>query len=132
MTISADERKAIVQIRIEKARAAMKAVENNVALADWYTSSNRLYYAGYYIVSALLIKNQYVAHTHSGVMSLFGLHFIKTEIVNAEMGRLYRKLFELRQEGDYNDYVLPSAEDILPLIEPTKAFIYEIERLLQA
>jgi uncharacterized protein (UPF0332 family) len=46
------------------------------------------------------------------------------------MGRLFSKLFELRQSGDYDDFFDLEEEDILPLIEPVKAFFSEIERLI--
>lgn len=59
-----------------------------------------------------------MAQTHSGVRHVFGLKFIKTGILPAEMGRLYHRLFSMRQTGDYDDAYDVAAEDILPNVGP--------------
>jgi uncharacterized protein (UPF0332 family) len=115
MTLSHEERIAIVGYRIEKAKVAFKGAEANaLQLKDWTVAGNRLYYAVYYIVSALLIKNGYIAHTHAGTRSLFNQHFIKTDFVSRESGRLYSKLFETRQMGDYDDFFDLEEKDTCP------------------
>ncbi|MDR1584528.1 MAG: HEPN domain-containing protein, partial [Prevotellaceae bacterium] len=106
------------------------AEANAVQLKDWAVAANRLYYAVYYIVSALLVKNNYIAHTYAGTRILFNQHFIKTGIVSKELGRLYSKLFETRQMGDYDDFFDLEEKDIFPLLEPVNAFICEIEKLI--
>jgi hypothetical protein len=39
-------------------------------------------------------------------------------------------LFDLRQNGDYSDWISVEENDILPLLEPAKGFIEAIERLV--
>jgi uncharacterized protein (UPF0332 family) len=39
------------------------------------------------------------------------MHFIKNDIVSKDAGRLYSKLFELRQTGDYDDLFNLSEEE---------------------
>ena len=90
-----------------------------------------MYYACYYAVSALLIKNGHQAQTHNGVIQMFGLHFVKTEKVEREYGKLYNQLFSLRLTGDYNDSYTLSEEDVVPLIEPARKLILRIEQLIQ-
>jgi len=43
---------------------------------------------------------------------------------------VYKRLFELRQKGDYSDWIVVKESDILPLIEPAEKFIAEIEKLI--
>ena len=90
MSLSAEERGAIVEFRIDKSLRAYEQAKGVVGLKYWETIANRLYYAAYNAVSALLIANGDTAQTHSGVIHLFGQHFIKTGLLPAEMGRLYR------------------------------------------
>jgi uncharacterized protein (UPF0332 family) len=130
MTLSYEERDAIVNYRIEKAKETFKEVESIIVLEYWSNIANRLYYSAYYMVSALLTKNNYVAHTHTGTRSLFYQYFVKTNIVNKDSGRIYSKLFELRQSSDYDDFFDVDENDILPLIEQVKMFINEIEGLI--
>ena len=42
---------------------------------------------------------------HSGVRAAFHQHFIKSGILDLEWGRLYDRLFEDRQEGDYMAFI---------------------------
>ena len=131
MSLTPEERQAIVEFRIEKAYRALQQAKGVVALQYWEVIANRLYYAAYNAVSALLIANGDTAQTHSGVIHIFGQHFIKTEKLPAEMGRLYHRLFTMRQTGDYDDTYGLVAEDVLPYIEPTEKFIDAVSALAQ-
>ena len=123
MSLTNEERAAIVDLRTEKARRAYLEAKGNVDLKFWETVANRLYYAAYNAVTALLIANGNSAQTHSGVRHIFGLKFIKTELLPAEIGRLYHNLFTLRQTGDYDDVYELTEETVLPFVEPTGQFI---------
>jgi len=59
----------------------------------WNASANRLYYACFYAVNALLLKKGISCSTHNGVKSEFHKSFIKSEIVSKQSGRLYSRLF---------------------------------------
>ncbi|MCC8199013.1 MAG: hypothetical protein LIP06_10690 [Tannerellaceae bacterium] len=63
MTLSAEERNAIINNRIEKSRQALYAAKCNIEMQLWTTAANRLYYAAYNMASALLVKNNHTAHT---------------------------------------------------------------------
>lgn len=71
-----------------------------------------------------------MAQTHSGVIHLFGLHFIRSGVVSKESGKLYSKLFELRQTGDYDDLFNLGETDVLPLIPLANKFIDELLELI--
>ena len=119
MGMTKEERDAVVELRIAKAYRAYEEAKGVVALKYWETIANRLYYAAYNAVTALLVANGDTAQTHSGVRHIFGLKFIKTGILSSETGRLYHRLFSMRQTGDYDDTYDVAAEDGLPNIEPT-------------
>ena len=129
MSITAEERRAIVEFRIEKAFRALEQAQGVIVLKYWETIANRLYYAAYNAISALLIANGNTAQTHSGVIHLFGQQFIKTGVFPTEMGRLYHKLFTMRQTGDYDDTYGITEEDVLPFVEPTKILIEQTTKL---
>jgi len=125
-----ENRNDLVQLRFQKSKETFAEIENLVQLGYWRTAANRLYYANYYAVSALLIKNEIKAHTHSGVINQFGLNFVKTNIFSQKEGKFFKRLFELRQDGDYDDWITINEEDVIPLIEPAKNFIDKIEQLI--
>ncbi|NOX48167.1 MAG: HEPN domain-containing protein [Chlorobi bacterium] len=92
----------------------------------WNTVVNRLYYSCFYAVIALLLENEIETHSHDGARSQFGLHFIKTGTIDKRYGKLFTKLFDFRQKGDYGDLYDYDEEIVKPLIEEVKNFIEEI------
>src|ERR1035437_8085324 len=131
MSLSDEERDAVVFYRIQKAKETWKEAEGIAGLGYWNAVINRLYYACYYITSALLVQNGHTAQTHSGVIRLFGLNFVVKGIVSKEQSKFYSKLFELRQTGDYDDLYNLTEEEVEPLIEQALNYIQEIEILLK-
>lgn len=103
--MSGSERSDIINYRINKARLTLQEAE---LLADnlyYSAAANRLYYACFYAVSALLYLHGINARQHSGVIQMFGLHFVNTGIISKDQGRLYTELFGMRQSGDYIDFI---------------------------
>ncbi len=129
MGMTGKERAAVVELRIAKAYRAYAEAKGNVELKYWETAANRLYYAAFDAVSALLLANGYDAQTHSGVRHIFSLNFIKTGIIPGEAGQLYHRLFSLRQTGDYDDTYEVSEEDVLPNVEATGELIDTVAAL---
>ena len=91
---------------------------------------NRVYYAMFYAVLALLVYEPYFSSKHSGVLSYFNKRFIKEHIFPEELGRSINKAFELRQRGDYREYVTLHYEQIEPLIGQTEAFLLAVKDYL--
>ena len=130
MTLQKEDRNTLVALRLQKAKETMSEAKEIIQLGFWRVVTNRIYYACYYAVTALLVKNGLTAHTHSGVITQLGLHFVTKGIISIEQGKLYKNLFEKRQTGDYDDWVTISESDIKPFVEPAEKFIAEIEILI--
>ncbi len=131
MSLSDEERDAVVFYRIQKAKDTWKEADGIAKLGYWNAVTNRLYYACYYITSALLIQYGHTAQTHAGVIRLFGLNFVIKGIVSKEQSKFYSKLFELRQTGDYDDLYNLTEEEVEPLIGSALKYIEELEILLK-
>lgn len=78
MSLTEEERIDIVKYRIEKAEITFSHIQINIEAGYWEIVVNRLYYAAYYMVSALLIKNKFEAKSHDGIIRLFGQYFVAT------------------------------------------------------
>ena len=98
-------------IRYRPSRAEETLVEARLLAENKHGNAavNRLYYACFYAVLALLILDGRHSSKHSGVRGLFNIHFVKTGEVPKEMARIYNDLFERRQEGDYDDFIVFNA-----------------------
>jgi uncharacterized protein len=82
-------------------------------------------------VIALLLKNGIETQTHDGARTEFGLHFIKTGKIDIIFGKLFSKLFDFRQKGDYGDLYDYDEEIVKPLINKTRDFISEIDKQIK-
>lgn len=131
MSMTDEERTAIVTYRLEKSENTFADVLKSLEYEMYNTCANRLYYSFYYAASALLIKKGIIAHTHSGVLAMINLHFVKTGVLSKEDAILMRRLFSLRQESDYDDFINITIDDIKPLIEPTRKLIQLLTQLCQ-
>ena len=110
---------------------AEESLEEALILADnerWNAVINRLYYSCFYAVIALLLKNNIETQTHDGARIQFGLHFIKTGIIDKSYGKVFTKLFDYRQKGDYGDLFDYDEKITKPLIEQVKGFVNEIKK----
>lgn len=131
MSLSDEERRIIVDLELEKANrtydAAMIMVENE----HWESAANRLYYALFHAVNALLIYDGHMANTHKGSHALFGQYYIKTNKLPRKYSSIYQKLEAIRDEGDYNWSYNVIPEDIQEKILPAKEMIDAIATMVK-
>jgi len=94
----------------------------------WNSTVNRLYYALFYAVNALLVLNEINTKSHSATRSQFSLLFIKSGKFDKKYGRLLSELFDWRQKGDYENIYEYDKDSVIPLIEPVKEMIHLIQK----
>lgn len=56
-------------------------------------------------------------------------HFIKSGLVDAVWGKLYQKLFDNRNEADYEDFIDFDADKISVFMDDTEEFVRVITAL---
>ena len=123
--------KNLTQYRFERANESIEDAKLLANANHWNACVNRLYYACFYAVSALLIQLNLSSAKHTGIRSLFNQHFVKPGKIDREAAQLYNDLFEKRQEGDYVDYVYFEESDIAPLVPKVEEFIEKIKIIIQ-
>jgi uncharacterized protein (UPF0332 family) len=89
-----------------------------------------LYYACYYIVIALLIKNGISAQTHAGTKQMLGLHFVVNGKLSPKISAIYATLFEKRHSSDYDDFAFYDNELLESLYLQAIEFIETVEILI--
>jgi len=124
-------RENIVKFYVERSLTTFtdaKILANN---NRWDSCLNRLYYACFYMVYALLVQKIDVrAKTHSGIKTLFNEQILMQGLVEKKSGTFYASLMKRRNENDYGDFEISTAEDVLPLISQAEAFINTIQKLI--
>lgn len=99
---------------------------------DFYTSAiNRAYYAVFYAANALLVTKGLSQGKHSGVISSFRQHFIKTGLIAPEYSKIYGHLMEDRHESDYELESPVDRQDAESDLSNAESFVHEIQRWLK-
>ncbi len=124
-------RSALINYKLEKANQTIKEADF-LESADFYnTAVNRLYYAAYYVASALMLSDSLETATHKGIKTMLGLKFISTGKLDREYGKIYQRLFDSRQAGDYDDFVYHDKEVYDELRILSVKFVTEITEYIQ-
>lgn len=120
----------LIKYRLSRSEEALEEARLLAKKNHFNASVNRLYYACFYAVIAMLALNGWYSSKHSGVRSLFNLHFVKTGEISKDMARIFNDLFERRQEGDYDDFVIFDAADVQNWLRQAESFVKGIFDLI--
>ena len=93
-------------------------------------AASRAYYAMLHGARALLATKGLDSRKHSGIISLFNLHFIKTGVVTKELGTYLLSSKDMREESDYNEFYIVNKTDIFLVIQQARAFLDAIEKAI--
>mgnify|MGYP003571439479 CR=1 FL=1 len=94
--------KSFIENAVRKSDEAFLSAEFNYQSRHYETCLNRLYYAVFYIVSALGYKDGFVTSKHSQLLGWFNKKYIYEEkIFNEKMSAVYKEAFMNRQRSDY-------------------------------
>ena len=121
----------LVLYRMTRADEALEDARILAKAGRWNACVNRLYYACFYAVSALLVRDGLSSSKHAGVRSLFNRQYVKTGKIPKDLARIYNDLFERRQEGDYIDFVSFQESQIFPWISKAEELVGHIAALVQ-
>jgi uncharacterized protein len=118
-----DYRKILVNLNIEKSDDAYDVGKMALASGRLISAVNRLYYAAFYCVCALLQADGQAYVKHSAVRAALHRDFVRSGRVPIEFGELFDRLFKDRQDGDYRPETKFDTEALVLLSEQTGKFI---------
>jgi uncharacterized protein (UPF0332 family) len=121
---------ALVAYRIQRSKETLLEADVLIDGKFYNAVINRLYYACYYAVIALLLKNEITAQTHQGVKQMFSMNFIATGKLTKKYASFYSRLFNDRISGDYDDFLQYDEEMIEEIRPMAEEFIRAIEAIL--
>jgi len=123
--------KDLIKYRFQRAQETLDEAKVMLETEHLYGASNRIYYACFYAVSALLMTKDLSSSKHAGVMALFNRHFIKEKLFPVELGKFYSRVFDNRQQSDYGDVVKVEAKQLTKDIKTASDFIDRIEKFVK-
>lgn len=124
------DKESLIRYRLNRCEETINDARIAIEMGRLHNAENRNYYAIFYAVSALAIQNDFSTSKHSMLMGWFNKNFVKTKIVSPQLGRIYKKAFEKRQEGDYDDFIDFQEDEVKDDFEEMIFFCEEIRKLL--
>jgi len=115
---------------IAKALRSLNAARRNIVEGDYDFGSSRAYYAAFYALQAVLLTKNLSFSKHSGVISAFGQHFVRTGLFPKEFGGYISRLFRERQISDYDFNMILDEEDALRDADIAEIIVKAIEKYL--
>ena len=126
------DKKTLIDYRIKRAKETVEEARIAIENDKLFNAENRIYYAIFYIVSALSLKDDYSTSKHFHLMGWFNKNYVKTKKVSIEIGKIYFDAFEKRQKGDYEDLKFFTMEEVETDFQSMLTFIAEIEKLIKS
>lgn len=123
------EQKELARHRFERAKETLNESLDELARKNIRLTVNRAYYTVFYAMRAFLALVNKDSSKHTGVVSLFNQHFIKTGIVSDVSFKSIQTLMDLRHEGDYQDFAMISMEEAQGAVEIAKTIIESLEMI---
>ena len=93
--------------------------------------ANRTYYAYFDAVRALLATLNVNTRSHAAVQNLFSLHFVKENLFDKNDIKALAKLFDMRQNSDYEAEPDMDEEDARYAVDVTTEFLLQTEAYLR-
>ena len=121
----------LINFRMNKGAEAFELAGFSLSKSFWSSAASELYYTCFYYVQAVFAKYDIVASTHTGLISLFGLHFIKENKIDLKWGKLLRNLYDKRMKGDYGDFMVLTEKEIMPLVAEVEEFVSILKDIIK-
>jgi len=126
-----EELKELIRYWFKKAQESLDAAHDELKAGRLSFSVNRVYYACFYAVSAVLLQKELRFKKHSGVRAAFHQHLIKSGMVSDNYRKFYDELFEARQRGDYIELVSFEENQVEDWLQQATQFIEAIRLLIK-
>ena len=117
MTIDSSQKTIAVRLLLEKSNKNMEQAVRTADMGYWDLVANRLYYAVFHAVNAMLLIDGIKTGTHKGTSIQFGKSYVLTGVFSRKDGILYGQLQTMRERADYQNVFTLDEEDGRKLID---------------
>lgn len=130
MSLETEYRRDLILYRIDRAEQTYTEALDSAHMKHWILVINRLYYALFYMSNALLIDRGITVKSHAGVIVKISQCFVKTGLLTKEDGRLLTLLQNMRCEGDYDEFVDWTEEQVSPFFPPVRQLMDKMKGMI--
>lgn len=126
-----DNRKELMEYRLEMAQERLHSSKILLDDGSYKDSIGRSYYAMFTAVRALLAMEGQDFSKHAGVIAYFQKEFIKTGKFDKKYSKYISQAFQIRNNTDYADFFIVSAQDAKEQYEKAAEFLNVITEYLK-
>ncbi|MCL2223897.1 MAG: HEPN domain-containing protein [Defluviitaleaceae bacterium] len=126
-----DNRIALAQVRIDHAKEDLLTAEENYKNKRYKAVNNRVYYAIFHSIRAILALDGVDFKSHSSVLGYFNKNYIHTNILDRSLGSAVVWASKARNDSDYNDFYTIIPEDVKSNIESARVLFSAVEEYIE-
>lgn len=130
MTLDPNDRNTLIHYRIEQAKNTRDDAEFLIQHDKLTIAVNRIYYAMFYMLSALALKHGFSTSKHKQLIGWFNKHFVKDGTIEPKYAKIVSDAFEKRSDSDYGMLVNFTRDEVQEMFTELNDFIATIEQLL--
>jgi len=97
----------------------------------YFDSISRAYYSMYYSARALLSLKEIYPKSHRGVITQFGLEFVKQGFIDETLGKAMNYACDRRQEADYGVDLVISKEEAEDILDLANEFFEKVNEVIE-
>jgi uncharacterized protein (UPF0332 family) len=109
---------------------ALNTAQVNLDVGDFRATVNRAYYAIFYAASAMLLAKGLERRKHSGVISAFRKHFVKSGLIETEYSNVYGETLVIREDADYAVEILIDSDMAETALRQARRFVRRMHEYL--
>jgi len=120
-----------IQYKRDRAFEALDDIKKMLDNKMLSAAMNRIYYAGFYIVGALLLLDGFSTSKHRQLIGYFNKEYIKTGKVPVDIGEILDESYNNRVTADYHDFVDLTKTQVEEFYNQMKEFVGFIDQMIQ-
>lgn len=119
-----------IQYKRDRAFEALDDIEKMLDNKMLSAAMNRVYYAGFYIVSALVLFDGFSTSKHRQLIGYFNKEYIRTGKVPVDIGGILDESYSKRVASDYHDFVYLTKTQVDEFYKQMKDFVVFIDQMI--
>ena len=126
-----DENKvALANYRFDRVSSELASSRDNLSAGRYAESLSNSYYAIFHFIRSVLALECKDFKKHSGVISYFQVHYIKTGIFSKELSDFIQGAIRLRTKADYEDFYVASRIDAEQQLENAETIYVQVKEYI--
>ena len=103
--------------RLERSKEFLDSAVKNLEIEEYRTANNRAYFSVFHAMRAVLALDEVDFKKHSGVISYFREHYIKTKMFDREISDIITSASLIRSKSDYDDFYIAKKDEAAEQVE---------------